>query len=108
MILDTVEHYLGGATRCTFIEPYPDRLRSLLRPEDEHRCRVIVDRVQSVGLAPFLELSAGDILLIDGSHVSKVGSDTNWLIFEMLRACPRECSSTSTTSTSRSSIPRTG
>jgi hypothetical protein len=84
VILDTVEHYLGGATRCTFIEPYPERLRSLLRPEDEGRCTVIVDRVQSVGLAPFRDLSAGDILLIDSSHVSKVGSDVNWLFFEVL------------------------
>ncbi len=49
-ILDTVEHHLGDATRCTFIEPYPDRLRSLLRPEDERRCTVISDRVQSLGL----------------------------------------------------------
>jgi Methyltransferase domain len=84
VILDTVEHYLGNATRCTFIEPYPDRLRSLLRPEDEGRCTVIVDRVQAVGLAPFGELAAGDILLIDSSHVSKVGSDVNWLFFEAL------------------------
>ena len=31
VILDTVEHYMGSTTHCTFIEPYPDRLRSLLR-----------------------------------------------------------------------------
>jgi Methyltransferase domain len=84
VILDTVEHYLGDATRCTFVEPFPDRLRSLLRPEDERRCTVIVDRVQSLGLDSFRELSAGDILLIDSSHVSKVGSDVNWLFFEVL------------------------
>ena len=84
VILDTVEHYLGDATRCTFVEPYPERLRSLLRPGDERRCTVLVDRVQHVGLGPFRELSAGDILLIDSSHVSKVGSDVNWLFFEVL------------------------
>ena len=83
-ILDTVEQYLGDATRCTFVEPYPERLRSLLRPGDERRCTVFVDRVQSVGLGPFRELSEGDILLIDSSHVSKVGSDVNWLFFEVL------------------------
>jgi Methyltransferase domain len=84
LILDTVEHYLGGTTRCTFIEPYPDRLHSLLRPDDQLRCKVIVDRVQNVALDPFLELSAGDFLVIDSSHVSKVGSDVNGLIFEVL------------------------
>jgi predicted O-methyltransferase YrrM len=82
-ILDTIEHDLP-ATRCTFIEPNPERLRSLLRPDDEHRCKVIVEQVQKGGVEPFLELSAGDILLIDSSHVSKVGSDVNWLIFEVL------------------------
>ena len=84
VILDTVEHHLGDTTHCTFIEPYPDRLRSLLRPDDQQRCRVIVDRVHTVGIDPFLELAARDILLIDSSHVSKVGSDVNWLVFEVL------------------------
>lgn len=84
VILDTVEHHLVDTTHCTFIEPYPDRLRSLLRPDDQQRCEVIVNRVHTVGLDPFLELTAGDILLIDSSHVSRVGSDVNWLIFEVL------------------------
>jgi hypothetical protein len=84
VILDTVERYLGNTTHCTFIEPYPDRLRSLLRPNDQESCQVIVDRVHTVGIQPHLELSAGDILVIDSSHVSKVGSDVNWLVFEVL------------------------
>jgi hypothetical protein len=83
-ILDTAENYLGEATQCTFVEPYPERLQALLRPGDEGRCKVIADRVQSVGLGPFRQLSAGDILLIDSSHVSKAGSDVNWLFFEVL------------------------
>ena len=108
VILDTVEHHLGDTTHCTFIEPYPDRLRSLLRPDDQQRCQVVVNRVHTVGIDPFLELAAGDILLIDSSHVSKVGSDVNWLIFEVLPRLPLECSSTSMTSISRSSIRRNG
>lgn len=83
MILDTVEHHLAGNARCTFIEPYPERLQSLLRPDDYRRCKLIVNRVQAVGLEPFGELSAADILLIDSSHTSKVGSDVNWLLFEV-------------------------
>jgi hypothetical protein len=84
VILDTVDHYLSDSTRCIFVEPYPDRLRSLLRPEDEKRCKLYVDKVQNVGLEPFSQLKSGDILLIDSSHVSKVGSDVNWLLFDVL------------------------
>ncbi|UQS25784.1 hypothetical protein L1857_24730 [Amycolatopsis thermalba] len=32
MTLDTVEHWLDGAVELTFVEPYPDLVRSLLRP----------------------------------------------------------------------------
>jgi Methyltransferase domain len=84
VILDTVEHYLSGSCHCTFVEPHPERLQSLLRPDDQERCRVIVEPVETLSLDPFRELSTGDILLIDSSHVSKVGSDVNWLFFEVL------------------------
>jgi hypothetical protein len=84
VILDTIEHDLSGQGSCTFIDPYPERLRSLLRPEDQERCQVIASPVETVGLDPYRELSAGDILVIDSSHVSKVGSDVNWLFFEVL------------------------
>src|SRR5215468_816860 len=32
--LDTSEQFLQGSVKCTFIEPYPDRLFGLLRPGD--------------------------------------------------------------------------
>lgn len=47
VILDTVEHHLGDTTHCTFIEPYPDRLRSLLRPDDQQRCRSSIAFIRS-------------------------------------------------------------
>ncbi len=40
--------------------------------------------MQDVALSTFDELEAGDLLFIDSSHVSKIGSDVNFLFFEVL------------------------
>jgi hypothetical protein len=82
--LDAVEHFLTSRPQMTFIEPYPERLDALLTADDRRHCEVLVERVQDVPLARFLELQAGDILVIDSSHVSKTGSDVNHLFFEVL------------------------
>jgi hypothetical protein len=82
--LDTTERFLGNATRCTFIEPYDELLRSLLRPGDEERVEILSQAVQDVPVERFEELEHGDLLLIDSTHVSKLGSDVNHLFFEVL------------------------
>lgn len=84
VMLDTNDRFFNGAMACTFIEPYPRRLMSLMRGEDRQRHRVIPQRVQDVSLDCFDALEAGDILFIDSSHVSKVGSDVNWIFFHVL------------------------
>ncbi len=84
VILDTNEKFLDGKVNCTFVEPYPKLLLSLLKPEDEKKIRIIPQRVQEVDLAVFSELKENDILFIDSSHVSKLGSDVNYLYFEIL------------------------
>ena len=43
-----------------------------------------MQKVEDVDLAFFDHLEAGDILFIDSSHVSKVGSDVNFLFFEVI------------------------
>jgi predicted O-methyltransferase YrrM len=83
VMLDTVDRFLNGNSKLTFIEPYPDRLKSLLRPDDARRCAVIEKGVQAVSLEVFTALEAGDILFVDSSHVSKAGSDVNYLLFEV-------------------------
>ena len=45
---------------------------------------VIEKPVQDVPLDLFRGLEANDILFIDSSHVSKIGSDVNFLFFEVL------------------------
>jgi predicted O-methyltransferase YrrM len=83
LMLDVTESRRDQCS-LTFIEPYPDRLRSLLRHGDERACRIIEQRAQDVPAAVFEELAESDILFIDSSHVSKVGSDVNHLFFEVL------------------------
>ena len=82
--LDTNELFFANAIKCSFVEPYPDLLKSLLRAGDEARISIRPSGVQSVELATFEQLEANDILFIDSTHVSKVGSDVNYLFFEVL------------------------
>lgn len=86
VMLDTSERFLKNQPTYTFIEPYPERLYSLLLETDRAHCEVLEQPVQQVALSRFTALSAHDILFIDSSHVSKTGSDVNYLLFEILPA----------------------
>ncbi|MFN8577803.1 MAG: class I SAM-dependent methyltransferase [Candidatus Sericytochromatia bacterium] len=68
----------------SFIEPYPDRLFSLIKENDKERTKIINKNVQDVKISTFLDLEENDILFIDSSHVSKIDSDVNFIIFEIL------------------------
>jgi hypothetical protein len=84
--LDTDELFLGGKLRCTFIEPYPDVLLSRLKAGDSSRIEILPVPVQEVELSRFHELESNDILFIDSTHVSKLGSDVNRIFFDILPA----------------------
>jgi len=84
VILDTIERALPGVVDCTFIEPFPELLLGLVNPGDQKRFRLLDRRVQEVDLAVFDDLAANDILIVDSSHVSKVGSDVNHILFQIL------------------------
>jgi len=81
----------GDATapQFTFIEPFPARLRALLRPEDATRCQLLERRVQEVALSTFTELEANDLLFIDSSHVVKTGGDVVYLLTDVIPRLPR-------------------
>lgn len=83
-MLDLNERLLGGGVHFTFIDPDMIRLRKLLRPEDEGRVTLIEKRVQEVPLETFTTLGENDVLFIDSSHVSKIGSDVNRLYLDVL------------------------
>jgi len=82
-LLDTADEH-APELRVTCVEPYPDRLLGLLRPED--KIDLIQAPVQDVPVETFLQLESGDILFIDSTHVAKAGSDVLWLF---LRVLPR-------------------
>jgi hypothetical protein len=84
LILDTNDHYLDGALDCTFIDPYPRRLFSVMTERDHRQAKVLQKPVQEVDVALFEQLDAGDVLFIDSSHVCKTDSDVNYLYFHVL------------------------
>ena len=83
-MLDTNELFLNRSVRFTFIEPYPDLLKSLVRKDDLSAINIIEARLQDVSVDEFSSLSADDILFIDSTHICKTGSDVNFLLFEIL------------------------
>lgn len=83
LALDVNELFLDGLMEFTFIEPNPQRLRSLLRPDD--RVELIEAPLYAARLP---ELVPGDVLFIDSSHVSRIGSDVNQLFLDVLPSLP--------------------
>jgi len=84
VLLDTSELFFDNQINLTFIEPYPERLYSLMKEGDKENNNVIVSDVQLVSLSVFEKLNSGDILFVDSTHVSKTGSDVNYILFEIL------------------------
>jgi hypothetical protein len=72
----------GHPGEITCIEPYPGPRLT----ESFAHFRLIRKSVQEVPLAFFEELSTNDILMIDSSHVAKIGND---VCYEFLDILPR-------------------
>jgi predicted O-methyltransferase YrrM len=88
LMLDVNERFLDGKLRMTFIEPYPERLNTLLRPADRTTATVLEKPLHAVPDSVFTELEPGDVLFIDSTHVSRIGSDVNRLWLELVPALP--------------------
>lgn len=84
LLLDLRARCLPDLESLTFVEPYSPTLHDLLRPEDRDSATILGVPVQDVPLEEFEQLEAGDLLFIDSSHVAKVGSDVNHLLFEVM------------------------
>lgn len=84
VMLDTNELFFNNQIDLTFIDPYPERLYSLMKELDKEKTTIIEKDVQLIPLSVFEKLEAGDILFIDSTHVSKTGSDVNYILFEIL------------------------
>jgi hypothetical protein len=78
---DVISSELGGTTRLVTVEPYPP---PFVTPRLDGLDRLIVSCAQDVPRSLFVELGPGDVLFIDSSHVSKPGSDVNFLFLDVL------------------------
>ncbi len=82
VMLDTNETYFNNEINIISIEPRADRLKSLLKPTDN--LEILEEDVQEITVDFFDVLKENDILFIDSSHVSKMGADVNYILFEIL------------------------
>ena len=82
--LDVNEIYFSNQIDCTFIEPYPELLYSLVKEQDKERITILPNKLQDIDVSLFQTLEENDILFIDSSHVSKINSEVNYLFFEIL------------------------
>jgi hypothetical protein len=85
VLLDTNRLFLNHSIECVFIDPYSDVLKTL-RGGNVDGLNIVAKRAQDVPLEFFRELTEGDVLFVDSSHVSKVGSDVNHILFNILPA----------------------
>lgn len=81
-MLDAADHVGLADFKMTCIEPYPTRLKSILRDGD--RVEIIERGVQMTPLSIFSELEPNDFLFIDSTHVLKTGSDVHYELFYIL------------------------
>jgi len=84
VMMDTNDLHFNNSIDLTFIDPYPQLLISLMRKTDKNRYNILSEKLQDCCLDKFYALKENDILFIDSTHVSKVGSDVNYLLFEIL------------------------
>lgn len=82
--LDAMASESGHSCHCTFVEPYPHRLRGVLKDADYQAVTIIEDNVQNVDPSVFSQLERGDILFLDTTHIFKTGSDVIHEVFEIL------------------------
>jgi hypothetical protein len=84
LMLDVNENFFNNSIDLTFIEPYPELLLSLIKPQDNSRFKLIGQNLSEVDNKIFSALGADDVLFVDSTHVSKIGSDVNQIIFDIL------------------------
>ena len=82
-MIDVNERVLNGTVDLTFVEPYPEILLGLLPEDSRYRQCVQARPVQATSPEIFKQLRENDILFVDSTHVSKMASDVNHLIFNV-------------------------
>jgi hypothetical protein len=88
LVLDVNERFLGGQMRCTFVDPDPGRLLALIGDSGAGAVEVLACPLYAAPVSLFGELGPGDVLFIDSSHISRVGSDVNQLFLDVVPRLP--------------------
>ncbi len=78
---DVNRRWFDNSIDFSCIEPYP---RDFLKRGVPGVTQLVESKVEDVSLDFFSGLRENDILFIDSSHVSKTGSDVNYLYFEVI------------------------
>ena len=84
LMLDVNKLFFDNKIDLSFIEPNPERLYDTISETDKNKTTILVRNVQEVELSFFAKLEKNDVLFIDSTHVSKCGSDLNYILFEIL------------------------
>ncbi len=74
--------FKNNPMNITLIEPHAENIEHYLKGDQS--VERIFKKIQDVDPAVFTSLNAGDILFLDTSHVSKMGSEVNFLVFNVL------------------------
>lgn len=84
VMLDTRDMYMkNDDIKFTYIEPYPERLLSLVKDNDN--INLIQEKLQDVDPKIITDnLNEGDLLFIDSTHVAKYNSDVLYIFNKLL------------------------
>ena len=81
-MLDINETIFQNRIEINSIEPYATRLKSLLKKDDNLKIQECF--LEDIPVDFFEQLQENDILFIDSSHISRINSDVNYIMFEIL------------------------
>ncbi len=82
LIMDINKRFFNDTIDIDIIEPYPQDFLEVYCLENKNKLHKIL--VQDAPIELFEQLQENDILFIDSSHVTKLGSDVNHLFFNIL------------------------
>src|SRR5215469_15955389 len=88
LTLDVRDRFLGGHLEATFVDPYPERLDALFTEADHNSATILRKPLHVVWRDAVAMIDTGDFLMIDSSHVGKIGSDVLIEIGEMIPSLP--------------------
>jgi len=83
LMMEVNERFFKDSINLHFIEPFPEeRLDAFVK--NRTSVKTYKEKIQQIDLSLLKQLKSNDILFVDSSHVSKTGSDLNFILFNIL------------------------